>query len=69
MKIRPVGAQLLNADRQDEANTRFFATLRERLKTKSHVGNNTRLQYRHTFFFRTQETARNIILTNVTPVI
>ena len=29
MKIRPGGAQLLNANRQDEANTRFFANSAE----------------------------------------
>ena len=36
MKIRPVGADLLHADgrtdRPDEANGRFFALLRKRLK-------------------------------------
>jgi hypothetical protein len=26
MKIRPVGAVLINVDRHDEANRRFFAT-------------------------------------------
>ena len=38
MKIRPVGAELLQADgrtdRRDEANSHLFAILRMRLKTK-----------------------------------
>ena len=32
MKIRPVGAELLHEDGHDEANSRFIANLRKRLK-------------------------------------